>query len=197
MKKLFLLLSVFLICSFTPTQKDKVLFIGDSLTCYTGGWQAQVCKEMGWKFDNISVGGKRTSWMLSTLTEYLRVNHNFDKVFIYGGCNDAYSHVKLTSAVSNVQEMVDLCRTYKIEPVVIIGYDPNLVQQRTPYDEKTTKFHRDRYVELQKLMSQHLTNCQIVIKDTTVTRKDSDDGLHLKATGHKKFAKWVVEHLKK
>ena len=196
MKKILFLLTL-LMFSFTPIQEEKVLFIGDSLTCYKGGWQAKVCNEMGWKFDNISVGGKRTSWMLTTLTEYLRVNHKFKKVFIYGGCNDAYSYVKLSSAINNIQDMVDLCWKYNIEPVVIVGYDPNLVQQRTPYDEKTTKFHRDRYIELQNLMVKHLVNCKIIGKDTTVTRKDSDDGLHLKASGHKKFSTWVIKELNK
>ena len=195
MKKILFLLTL-LMFSFTTVKEEKVLFIGDSLTCYKGGWQAQVCNEFGWKFDNISVGGKRTSWMLTTLTEYLRANHNFKKVFIYGGCNDAYSHVKLTSAINNIQDMVDLCWKYNIEPIVIVGYDPNLVQQRTPYDEKTTKFHRDRYIELQNMMVKHLTNCKIITKDTTVTRKDSDDGLHLKASGHRKFSNWVINKLR-
>jgi lysophospholipase L1-like esterase len=194
MKKLLVILSLVLV-SFKP-ESNKVLFIGDSLTCYAGGWQAQVCKEMGWGFDNISKGGKRTSWMLDVLTNHLASNHNYKKVFIYGGCNDAYSYVKLTQATNNIQEMVDLCIKYKIEPVVIVGYDPGLVQQRTPYDEKTTKFHRDRYIELQNMMVKHLTNCKIITKDTTVTRKDSDDGLHLKASGHKKFANWVVKQIK-
>jgi len=179
------------------TTPKKVLYIGDSLTCYKGGWQDQVSKEFGWSTTNISKGGKRTEWMLGVLKSHLSQTHDYEKVFIYGGCNDAYSYVKLTSAINNIQDMVDLCRSFKIEPIVVVGYDPNLVQQRTPYDEKTTKFHRDRYVELQKLMTQHLTNCKIIIKDTTVTRKDSDDGLHLKSSGHKKFSNWVIEHIKK
>ena len=193
-KSLLILLSIVLLSSTTP---KKVLYIGDSLTCYKGGWQDQVSKDLNYVGTNISKGGKRTSWMLETLTQHLNSNHNYDKVFIYGGCNDAYSYVKLTSAVNNIQEMIDLCIKYKIEPIVVIGYDPNLVQTKTPYDAKTTKFHRDRYVELQKLMTQHLVNCKIVKMDTTVTRKDSDDGLHLKASGHKKFSNWVIKELSK
>lgn len=195
MKKILIILLSLLLFSYTNPK--KVLYIGDSLTCYKGGWQDQVSKEFGYSGTNISKGGKRTSWMLTTLKEHLKNNSNYDKVFIYGGCNDAYSHVTLTSAVANTQEMVDLCLKYKIEPIVIIGYDPNLVQTKTPYDAKTTKFHRDRYVDLQKLMVKHLVNCKIIKMDTTVTRKDSDDGLHLKASGHKKFSNWVVEQLKK
>ena len=194
MKKLFLILISFLLLSHTTPK--KVLYIGDSLTCYKGGWQDQVSKEFGYSSSNISKGGKRTSWMLTTLKEHLKTNNNYDKVFIYGGCNDAYSHVTLTSAVTNIQEMVDLCIKYKIEPIVVVGYDPNLVQTKTSYDAKTTKFHRDRYVELQELMVKHLVNCKIVKMDTTVTRKDSDDGIHLKASGHKKFSNWVINQLK-
>jgi hypothetical protein len=31
--------------------------------------------------------------------------------------------------------------------------------------------------------------------DNTVDRSDSDDGIHLKASGHKKFAKHVLNEL--
>lgn len=196
MKKLFLLLSLILFGFTQSPEKTKVLFIGDSLTCYAGGWQDQVCKNFDWSRDNISKGGKRTDWMLSTLKGHLKSNSGYKKCFIYGGCNDAYSYVKLDSAVSNVQKMINLCIKYEIEPIVIIGYDPEKVQIRTPYDEKTTKFHRDRYVDLQSRMSKNLKACKIIIKDITVTRADSDDGLHLKASGHRKFANHIIQSLK-
>jgi hypothetical protein len=31
--------------------------------------------------------------------------------------------------------------------------------------------------------------------DTTITRMDSDDGIHLKSSGHRKFGKWVLDNL--
>jgi lysophospholipase L1-like esterase len=37
--------------------------------------------------------------------------------------------------------------------------------------------------------------CVIVPMDTTINRNDSDDGVHLRGSGHKKFSKWVVENL--
>ena len=30
--------------------------------------------------------------------------------------------------------------------------------------------------------------------DTTVTREDSDDGIHLNYSGHRKFYKWIVDN---
>lgn len=112
-------------------------------------------------------------------------------VFIYGGCNDAYSHVNLDSSISSIQKMINICNEYEIEPIVIVGYDPERVQTTTTYSQEVTKFHRTRYVELQKKMLT-LKNCTIIQKDTTVNRKDSDDGIHLKSSGHKKFSNWII-----
>lgn len=174
---------------------ERVLFIGDSLTCYANGWQDQVCSAKGYSRVNISKGGKRTGWMLSTLVSHLEKDHNYDKVFIYGGCNDAFSYVDLDGAVDNLQQMVLACRFYGIDPYVIVGYNPEKVMIKTPYPEKVTKFHRDRYVLLQKKMLS-LTDCTIIPMDTTVTSLESGDGIHLGAKGHRKFSSWVLLHLK-
>lgn len=188
-----LLLLTILLTSFKAG--ERVLFIGDSLTCYAGGWQDQVSAARGYQRVNISKGGKRTAWMLSTLDSHLMKDHNYDKVFIYGGCNDAFSYVNLTQAVGNIQQMVFMCKFYGIEPYVIVGYDPERVMTKTVYADSVTKFHRSRYDTLQKLML-GLEDCTIVPMDTTVNHSDSGDGIHLGARGHKKFSSWVLSHVK-
>jgi len=193
-KTITLLVAILTLSSFKAG--ERVLFIGDSLTCYKGGWQDQVCAARGYEKLNLSRGGKRTAWMLETLKYQLESNSNYDKVYIYGGCNDAYSHVKLTEAVGNIQQMVYACLYYRIEPVVVIGYDPSRVMTKTTYPDSVTRFHRDRYVKLQKMMAEQLEDCKIVPMDTTVTKADAHDGIHLGARGQKKFADWVLTHTK-
>lgn len=195
MKKIFLILISFIL--FSHTTPNKVLFIGDSLTCYKGGWQDQVSKECGYTSVNISKGGKRTSWMLTTLTTHLETKNNYNKVFIYGGCNDAFSHVSLEGAVTNIQNMVDLCVKNKIEPIVILGYDPYKVMVNTPYKKDVAEFHKSRYVKLQSMMKQHLVNCKIIDVCPTVTNENAHDDIHLGSSGHKKFSQWVIDELGK
>lgn len=195
MKKLLLILCVVLL-SFNTKQNDKILFIGDSLTCYAGGWQDQVAKKLGYKYDNISKGGKRTSWMLANLIMHFGTKRNYKKVFIYGGCNDAFSYVSLEGAVTNIQNMVDLCVENKVEPIVILGYDPYKVMVNTPYKKDIAEFHKARYVKLQNLMKQHLVNCKIIEVCPTVNNTNAHDDIHLGASGHKLFADWVLECLK-
>ena len=194
MKKLLVILSLVLV-SFKP-ETNKVLFIGDSLTCYAGGWQDQVAKKLGYKYENISKGGKRTSWMLATLTMHFGTKRDYKKVFIYGGCNDAFSYVSLEGAVTNVQNMVNLCIENKMEPIVILGYDPYKVMVNTPYKKEIADFHKARYVKLQNMMRQQLVGCKIVEVCPTVTNANAHDDIHLGASGHKLFADWVLECLK-
>ena len=197
MKKIVLLLLVVITLTSFSTPPMRVLFIGDSLTCYRGGWQDQVCKYFGFQSVNESKGGKRTEWMKDVLQNKLYHDENFTYVFIYGGCNDAYSYVNLQGTVNNIQTMVNLCNERGAKPIVIVGYDPARVSIKTTYDDVTTKRCRERYIELQKLMvhpETGLKNCKIIPKDTTVTFKDAGDGIHLGGNGQKKFATWVINH---
>jgi lysophospholipase L1-like esterase len=185
MRKLLLLLLIGL-TSFTTTNK-KILFVGDSLSCYNGGWQTQVAKGLGKDYNRVAKVGKRTDWMLSNLKKHLINNSDkYDTVFIYGGINDAYSgYTKNT--ISNLQKMVDLCNHYNIKPIVIMGYNPlNVAKGRTKL--------RNKYISLQKQMLS-LKDCKIIPIENTINRHDTSDGIHLKISGHKKFSKFVLENL--
>ena len=181
--------------SFKPETGRRILYIGDSLTCYIGGWQSTVAKGLDMKFHNLSKGGKRTKWMLSTLESYLKKNEFHSTLIIYGGINDSFAMTSETETINNIQSMVDLGNLYEMEVVVIVGYNPEKVNVRTVYDDVTTTRCRNRYIKLQKKIQERITGCLIVPMDNTVNRSDSDDGIHLKASGHKKFAAWVLKNV--
>jgi lysophospholipase L1-like esterase len=193
MKTLLISLFLFLLI---PSKKDvKILFIGDSLTCYTNGWQHTVAKGMGMGYVNISKGGKRTDWMLKTLRNYLENGPHHNTLIIYGGINDSFASTKESTTINNLQSMINLGNQYEMEVIIIVGYDPNRVIKKTVYDYSTTKVCRDRYVKLQKKMQENLIGCKIIPMDTTVNYSDSGDGIHLKSSGHKKFSNWVLKNL--
>lgn len=190
------LLITLLFLSLVPPNKDvKILFIGDSLTCYSNGWQHTVAKGMGMGYVNISKGGKRTDWMLKTLRNYLENGLHHNTLVIYGGINDSFASTKESTTINNIQSMVNLGNLYEMEVIVIVGYDPNRVIKKTVYSDATTKICRERYVKLQKRMQERLLGCKVIPMDTTLTYQDSGDGIHLKASGHRKFSKWVLNNL--
>ena len=184
MTKKILLLFIFLL-SFT--EPERVLFVGDSLTCYPGGWQDMLSKKMGWQRDNISQVGKTTGWMVDHLEYHLKYHTNYSKVFIYGGCNDAYSSLPLNTAVNNVQKMVDICVRHHYEVYVVCGYDVNKVMRPS----KST----DRYRELMKMYLNQLRDCHIITPCKTIEKTDSEDGVHINLNGQKKFYKWILLNL--
>ena len=54
MKKVFLFLMCFVLFTSFSTPPLRVLFIGDSLTCLSGGWQDVVSKHYGYQSVNKS-----------------------------------------------------------------------------------------------------------------------------------------------
>ena len=190
----YLLLSILLFVSF-PKPKKRILFIGDSLTCYAGGWQHQFAKGLGYDYVNISSGGKRTDWMLKTLRQHFHTHPKYDLVVIYGGVNDAFASVSPSKVVENVQEMVYECETHNIESIVILGYSPNKVLKNGPYSESIMARARNRYSIIQSKLDSQLVACLVIPVDNTVDRSDSDDGIHLIASGHRKFAKSVLANI--
>ena len=119
-----LVIIAFLLLGLKQDTYRRILYIGDSLTCYKNGWQADVAKGLGMKFDNISKGGKRTKWMLETLESYLEKNEFHSTLIIYGGINDSFAMTKESETLNNIQTMVDLGNRYEMEVIVIVGYNP-------------------------------------------------------------------------
>jgi lysophospholipase L1-like esterase len=195
MKTIIITLLFTILSGFAFLPDYKVLFVGDSLTAYNKGWQHQYSKMRGADYDNISKGGKRTKWMLEQIKKYPAESYKYNEVVIYGGINDSFSYVSEDETIHNIQEMVYLAKRMGAVPIVIVGYDPNRVIKNTSYSNEVETRCRNRYIKLQKRMVKDLKWCVIVPMDTTITRNDSDDGIHLKGSGHKKFSKWVSENL--
>ncbi len=173
----------------------RILFVGDSLTAYSGGWQHKYAKGRGADYDNISKGGKRTKWMLDQMKHYPAESYKYNEVVIYGGINDSFSYVSEDETIKNIQQMIYIAKKMGAVPIVIVGYDPNKVNKNTMYSDEVETRCRNRYISLQKRMIKELKWCVIVPMDTTITRGDSDDGIHLKNSGHRKFGKWVTDNL--
>jgi len=168
----------------------KALFIGDSHTAnHSYGWQIQVCQATGLQQQNISVGGKTTSWMLQQANMYL--TSNYDYCFIYGGANDMYnSHISAYSAYSNIQAIVNMCNFKGVKPVVLTGFDYS-VCTRTG-----NQMYPVKGAELQRMLLSQLLGAQVV--DTRVVyRGDCGDALcHMGYSGHQKTAKAVISACK-
>lgn len=186
-----------LLLTMQEAKQDRILFVGDSMTSYTGGWHHQFAKKLGANYANISIPGKRTDWMRYRLIETLSRDSNFSTCFIYGGINDGFAYVKVESALNNVQEMVDICNKTGIQPVVIVGYDPNKVMVNFTKKKDNLDFHRNRYIEIQRLFMTQLKNCKVIPIAQNISRSDSDDGVHFIASGHKKFSDWIYENYTK
>ena len=80
-------------------------------------------------------------------------------------------------------------------PIVIVGYNPRKVITNTMYSNEIETRCRNRYISLQKRLQTELKQCVIIPMEDNISRVNSDDGIHLKASGHKKFAQWVFANL--
>ena len=191
---IILLCVVFLVMGFIQ-KEERILFVGDSLTAYSGGWQHQVGRMRHIKYDNIAKSGKRTKWMLNQLKQYSHKVGRYTKVIIYGGINDSFSSVNEDDTIENIQKMVDIVKEMGAEPIVVVGYNPHRVIQATSYPSEIETKSRNRYIGLQKRIGTDIKGCTIIPMENGIGRTDSDDGIHLKASGHRKFANWILENL--
>ena len=177
------------------SSEEKILFVGDSLTAYRGGWQHQLARLRHAEYDNISKSGKRTKWMLKELKKKLSETNEYDEVIIYGGINDSFSYVSEDETIQNIQEMVYLVKSVRAVPIVIVGYNPQRVINSTMYSDEVETRCRNRYIKLQKRMQTELKQCVVIPMENSIFRGDSSDGIHLIASGHRKFAKFVFDNL--
>jgi lysophospholipase L1-like esterase len=169
---------------FTFLPDYKILFVGDSLTSYRGGWQHQYSKMRGADYVTVSKGGMRTEWMLEQMRKYPIDRYEYSPYY-----------VSEDKTIYNIQQMVYIAKKMGAIPIVVIGYDPNRVIKNTRYSNEIETRCRNRYIKLQQRMIKELKWCVIVPMDTTISRKDSDDGIHLKSSGHKKFSHWVFNNI--
>ena len=195
MKIIVIILLCAILMGFAVRREERILFVGDSLTAYSGGWQHQLGRMLQIKYDNISKGGKRTKWMLSQLKQYSHKTDRYTKVIIYGGINDSFSSVREDDTIENIQKMVDIVWTMGAEPIVIVGYNPTMVISETSYPNDVETRCRNRYISLQKRIQTDITGARIVPMTDKINRTDSGDGIHLWGQGHRKFMNWVLANI--
>lgn len=100
----------------------KILFVGDSISTGSSTYPAKIKnKRSDLEVDVVAQGGKRTDWMLDNLRDKLDTNE-YDRVYIYGGVNDAFSSVKIPDIYKNLQAMVDLINKNGADAFIIKGY---------------------------------------------------------------------------
>jgi lysophospholipase L1-like esterase len=178
---------------FTMVKDKQTLIVGDSLSANHTGWQSQLCTSKNFACTNLSIGGKTTKWMYNALQLELKTDSSYDQVIIYGGINDIFSGLKLDSAISNVQKMVNLSRKYNIKPIVILGYDPNEIIHNTWIKNKLQEtVYRARYIEYQEKLNK-ITGAKI-IPVAPLKASDAQDGIHLTTQGQSKFYQWVAKY---
>jgi len=194
----------------------KILFIGDSHTAIkkkdgtplTYTYPAILKKELeskGYTIDVLALGGMTTKWMLDNLPNQLK-NNKYDRVYIYGGTNDASnSSIKLETALSNIQKMVDLSRENGADVFVIVGYKVegekgrlmnwkimsvkgtllNKPEEWIPYIEK--------YQQLQKALPETIKNANFILPYDLQGK--TADGIHTTAEGQKIVANIMKESI--
>lgn len=170
----------------------KVLFIGDSHTAYSNGWQDRLCRRTGMTYLNTAVGGKQTQWMVGEARQ--KITNYFDYCFIYGGANDMAGNRSPMKSVKNIQTIVNLCNKAQVKPIVVTGFDPVTcidVRGRDVY-----RGYPQRYAKFQQLLVDSIKGATVV-KTHYISRTDCGDFLcHMAASGHRKMADSIIKAMK-
>jgi lysophospholipase L1-like esterase len=142
------------------------------------------------KYNNASVGGKTTYWMLDM--GVYKINNKIDYCFVYGGANDMYSsHIRPEDALKNIQGIARMCNKLGVKCYVLTGFDPR----------KCTRTQNPNYVpryeKLQELILTEYLEGATPIDVRVVDRKDCwDVYCHMSPAGHKKIAEKIIKDLK-
>jgi len=186
------LIPVKLIDTVVSVKGKTVLFIGDSHTSYSNGWQDRLCRRTGMTYLNTAVGGKQTSWMVEEARQ--KVTGYFDYCFIYGGANDMAGNRSPMKSVKNIQTIVNLCNKAQVKPIVVTGFDPVTcidVRGRDVY-----RGYPQRYARFQQLLVDSIKGATVV-KTHYISRTDCGDFIcHMAASGHRKMADSIIKVMK-
>lgn len=186
--KALILLTVFI-------HNPRMLVVGDSLSKYKYGYQDQIQHRLEIDVNNIAQGGKTTTWMLSTLKSKLAIDSSFQSVIIYGGMNDAFNNsIPLSKTIKNIQQMVDLCNSKGILPIVIVGYDARTSMKHSEYYNDSIYIPcSKKYIQIQSEIPK-IKNC-LIVPVCPFVESDLGDGIHPNVDGHKKLSNWICQHL--
>lgn len=181
----------------------KILFVGDSISDpkYSIVYPLKVKEARpDLQVDIVALGGKTTSWMLENLIPQLQ-NNKYDRVYIYGGINDMFSPVSVSTALSNVQKMVDLINENGADAFVLQGYTHNgyfMDANRIPTTRYVTT--AEEYLPLIEKYKQYQSAIPKTIKNATIIPQfnlgdNTSDGTHPSAKGQQMIADIILKTL--
>ncbi len=162
-------------------KNKKILIVGDSIsvdvnTTWSGRWKA-AAKDLD--IEILAKGAEQLiAWMRPQLEARLQ-SKKYDKVYIYGGVNDAFSNRSLSQFLSSLQSMVDAVRKTGAEAVVVVGYDAVLDMDTTKMKntiyvktQEEWKKRKDNYIAFQAAIPTTIKNATIVPKISLGTLVD-------------------------
>lgn len=188
---IFLLFNIDKLNETLDIKGKSAIFIGDSYTAnHIYGWQIILGKKTGLNIYNISEVGKQSLWMVNKIRENIKPNYNY--CFIYGGMNDIYGSKNPYYIVKNIQKIIDICNSKKVQPVVIIGFNAEKCIQ----SPKGKEIYPKLYTQYQKILMDNIKYA-IIIDTRVINRQDCGDWLcHLNKNGHIKIANAVIKQMK-
>jgi len=180
---------------------SSILIIGDSHSVDAGFTYSSLLKKNFSDVTIAAVGGKRTSWMVSELSNQLS-KKKFDIVIIWGGANDMFSNVSISEAISNNQKMVDMVNNQGGNAFIIVGFDQNVFSKEGKY--KSTKYAtskqmdqmRKKYIDFQNQLASSISNATI-IPAFNIDNSYTSDNSHGNSGAHSKVYQIVKEYLEK
>jgi len=183
------------------TNSESILIIGDSHSVDAGFTYSSLIKN---KYSDVKIAavvGKRTSWMVEQLSQELSKKH-YNKVIIWGGNNELSSNSSISSAISNIQKMVDMVNDQDGESFLIVGFDQNVFSKKGKF--KATKYAtseemdkmRERYISFQEQLPSGIKNAT-VIPSFDIDNSHTSDNIHGNSSAHGQVFRTVTEYLQK
>lgn len=194
---------------------NNVLFIGDSITAI---WDYVHSTNIKWTYptylkelltqkgksiniDVLARGGQQTSWMVNYFNLY---NKPVDRVYFYGGINDAFSNRHPIDILKNVNKIIDQAKKLGAEVYIITGYKP--LPDFMDYNKMPTTIYVTRRADYIPLIQNYI-DYQKSLKDLYNQRRDftlipefdlknyTSDGIHPNVAGAKIIANEILKTL--
>jgi lysophospholipase L1-like esterase len=174
------------------TKKRNILFVGDSITAAPNFSYPYLIKNRrkDLSIDVLAKSGQTTTWMLSNLKSYLFTSpKKYEKIYIFGGVNDAFNGLKYETTTQNLQNMINLIKLNGAKPYVMLGIEPNgYMDYRKMPVTKWVK-SKNAYIPLIERYKKLQSEILLKVKEATLIPKfnlqpiHTQDGTHPTAQG--------------
>lgn len=104
---------------FRKPKGKSVVFIGDSLSLYPGGWQDTLTHRNNWLTYNLAKVGFTTPQMVGSYVDFKQPH---DIAIIYAGANDVAAGLSNEATISNIKRLQKLAIQKGATPIVVSGY---------------------------------------------------------------------------